>query len=231
MAAAMQRWGLACQKRWRECFICLRILGVHVKTHGVLDQFAASIWAVCVTFQLAWFCIVAWLTVLCWSHSVMGASAWWKIWRRCFILSIPAWYKLHHVPCVLQSTWCATHVQHIHIGPCVMYLTECFIELLPGSQFLFGACICTVRVIFCGLKAQSHSDDSHVVATAPGSVRLWFCSCSPRNVMHSSTLHRVTATLLVAGLTLTLWIPGQTMISSTSLYAWLVQRLPVNVGS
>jgi len=47
------------------------------------------------------------------------------------------------------------------IGPCVMYLMDCFTELLLGSQFLFGAWVCTFCVIFCGLKAHSHSDGSH----------------------------------------------------------------------
>ena len=69
-----------------------------------------------------------------------------------------------HVPCVLQST---RFVQHIYVGPYVMYLLDWLTELLPGSQFLCGACDCTFCVIFCGLKAQSHSGDSHVHASAP----------------------------------------------------------------
>ena len=66
--------------------------------------------------------------------------------------------QLYHVPCVLQSAWCAASVQQIHIGPCVIYLIDCFTELEPGSQFLCCACVCTFCVIFSGLKAQSHSD-------------------------------------------------------------------------
>ena len=51
-----------------------------------------------------------------------------------------------------------------------MYLMDCFAEKLPGSLFLFGVCVCTSCVIFCGLKAKTHSDDSPVHATPPWSV-------------------------------------------------------------
>jgi len=39
--------------------------------------------------------------------------------------------------------------------------------------------------------------------------------------------NQVATALLVAGPTLTLWIPGQTLFKSTSSYSSLVQSLPV----
>ena len=106
MHAVMQR---LCQKGRRECFICPCHLGVHIRTHSVIDQRATSVWIVCdFPASLILYCRLT--QFLCWSHSVMRASAWWKIQRKCFIFSIPAWCKLHHVPCVLQSTWCAASV-------------------------------------------------------------------------------------------------------------------------
>ena len=41
------------------------------------------------------------------------------------------------------------------------------------------------------------------------------------------TCYQVATALLVAGLTPTLWIPGQTLFASSILYSSLAQRLPV----
>jgi len=38
---------------------------------------------------------------------------------------------------------------------------------------------------------------------------------------------QVATALMLAGPTLTLWLPGQALFASTSLYASLAQRLPV----
>jgi len=40
-------------------------------------------------------------------------------------------------------------------------------------------------------------------------------------------IEQVATTFLVAGPTLTFWIPGQTLFASHSLYSILVQRLPI----
>ena len=174
MATAMQRWGLAHVKKDDECFICPCHLGVHVRTHGVLDH----PYELCVTFWLAWlYC--------CLTHSCcVEVTQWWGL-----VHGEKYGESISSCPCRPSASyimWCAANVQHIHIGPCVTYLLDWFTELLPGSQFLCGACVCTFCVTFCGLKAQ-YSDDSHVHATAPWSVCVWFRSHSPHKVMHSSS--------------------------------------------
>ena len=54
------------------------------------------------------------------------------------------------------------------------------------------------------------------------------CITEITNLLSKQQFHlvlQVATTLLVAGPTLTLWIPGQTLFASTSSYSRLVQRL------
>ena len=60
----------------------------------------------------------------------------------------------------------------------------------------------------------------------PSVVMVW-CSSYFLYAKISHFLPIATA-LLVAGLTLTLWMPGQTLFASTSSYSGLVQRLPAD---
>jgi len=66
------------------------------------------------------------------------------------------------------------------------------------------------------------------------SIRRWSGGCSQnlhrpflRAVRFEYLITYMAATLLVAGPTRTSWIPGQTLLASTSSYSSFVQRLPV----
>ena len=98
---------------------------------------------------------------LCWNSLSKGASACWKICWKCFICPCHLGVSyIIYIPCVLQNTWCAANVQHIHID-------RVWCTCWTASLFLCCACVCTFGVSFCGLKCQSHPDDSHVYATTP----------------------------------------------------------------
>jgi len=75
------------------------------------------------------------------------------------ILSMPSQCKLHHVPCVLQSTWCAATIYRLRV--------------IPAGLLHWTIYSLTVFVIFCGLKLQSHSDDGHMHMTVPCSVHVF----------------------------------------------------------
>ena len=60
-------------------------------------------------------------------------------------LSMPSWSKLLHVPCFLQSIWCAASVQRIHIDHvwCTCWTASLFeLAYLAHVQFQFSPLIC-----------------------------------------------------------------------------------------
>ena len=116
----------------------------------------------------------------CHSHSADGASAYQKDDGSASICPCHHGVSyIHHVPCVLQSIWCAASACATHLYRlCVTYLLE------PGSQFLCHACVWTYCVIVGSLWSQLYSAESQVHATAACSV-LVFTHDRPYNVLHS----------------------------------------------
>ena len=106
---------------------------------------------------------------------------------------MPLWYKLHHVPCVLQSTWYAASVS---IWEHIMWRT-CWTASL---NYCLAHSSCVVHVF---VLVGSHSVAwrlSYIIVLmtimcmqllCAWSVHLWFRSRSPHNVMYSySILYR-----------------------------------------
>ena len=95
-------------------------------------------------------------------------------------LSMPS-CKLHHIPCVLQSTWCAASVQHIHID-CVW--RPCWTASLSYS---LTHCSCVVHVfvlLVCHILWPEVSVTSWWQSCACNCSTFCMCIClgSPHNV-------------------------------------------------
>ena len=107
---------------------------------------------------------------LCWSHSAKALAL---NTAKMLHLSMPSHLGVSYIiPCVLPLTWVLSQsmvLQSTSMWPCVTYLVDCFTD----SLFLCCACVCTFGVSFCGLKSQSHLDDSCVHATAQCFLRVF----------------------------------------------------------
>jgi len=125
---------------------------------------------------------------LCWNSLSKGASACWKIRRKCFICPchLVVSYIISHVSCRAHDVLpvCSTSIQTVCDVPAGLLHWAIPWLTVP----LLCMCLYFWCVIFYGLKSQSHSDDSHVHALLH-----LFCTCtrsgSPHNVMHSSSCY------------------------------------------